>query len=288
MLDEHRLRGGGAALHAVDHDHVGSRVHGELDVVEDARRADLHVDRLLPIGDLAQLLDLDHQIVGAGPVRMARGGALIDPLGQGAHARHPRVDLLTEQHAAAAGLRALADDDLDRIRPPHVVGIEPVARGQALVHQRLRSGALLGGHAAVAGRGRGAHLGCRAAERLLDPRGKRAEAHARDRDRDRKLDGPRCEARAQQRLGRAPLAISLERIARQGGREEQQVVEIRHPALGAEPANFVQPARRGALNVVDGVTVEARRFLALDAAHASTPDRHPHANDTDSWPRPPA
>ena len=55
VLDEHRLRRGRAALHAVDDDHVGAGVHGELHVVEHARGADLHVDGLLPVGDLAQL-----------------------------------------------------------------------------------------------------------------------------------------------------------------------------------------------------------------------------------------
>ncbi len=91
VLDEHRLRRGRAALHAVDHDHIRAGVHGELDVVERARRADLHVDRLLPVGDFAQLLDLDDQVVGAGPVGMARGRALIDAFRQGAHAA-PRAD----------------------------------------------------------------------------------------------------------------------------------------------------------------------------------------------------
>ena len=55
VLDEHRLRRRRAALHAVDDDDVRAGMHGELHVVEHARRADLHVDRLLPVGDLAQL-----------------------------------------------------------------------------------------------------------------------------------------------------------------------------------------------------------------------------------------
>ena len=37
VLDEHRLRRGGAALHAVDHDHVGAGMNRQLHVVE--RRA---------------------------------------------------------------------------------------------------------------------------------------------------------------------------------------------------------------------------------------------------------
>ncbi len=70
------------------------------------------------------------------------------------------------------------------------------------------------------------------------------------------------EARAEHGLGRAALAIALERIARQGRGEKQQVVEVRHAPLRAQAADLVQAARRRALNVVDGVAVEARRFLA--------------------------
>ena len=42
---------------------------------------------------------------------------------------------MAEQHPAAARLGALADDDLDRVRAPQVVGVHPVARGQQLVDQ---------------------------------------------------------------------------------------------------------------------------------------------------------
>ena len=68
VLDEHVLGGGGAALHAVDHDDVGAGLHGELHVVVGAGGADLDVDRLLPVGDLAQFDDLDREVVGTGPV----------------------------------------------------------------------------------------------------------------------------------------------------------------------------------------------------------------------------
>ena len=75
MLDEHVLRRRGAALHAVEHHHVGAGLHGERRVVIGPRGADLDVDRLLPVGDLAQLVDLDLEIVRAGPVRMAAGAS---------------------------------------------------------------------------------------------------------------------------------------------------------------------------------------------------------------------
>ena len=41
VFDEDLLRGRRAALHAVEHDHVGAGLDGQLDVVEDARSADL-------------------------------------------------------------------------------------------------------------------------------------------------------------------------------------------------------------------------------------------------------
>ena len=130
VLDEHVLRRAGAALHAVDHDHVGAGLDRERDVVAGARRADLDVDRLLPVGDLAQLVDLDREVVGAGPVGVAAGAALVDALRAGAHGGDALGDLLPEQHAAAAGLGALADHDLDRVGAAQVVGIEAVARRQ--------------------------------------------------------------------------------------------------------------------------------------------------------------
>ena len=71
VLDEDVLRRGRAALHAVDDDDVRARLHRELHVVVRPRRADLDEDRLLPVGDLAQLVDLDLEVVRARPVRMA-------------------------------------------------------------------------------------------------------------------------------------------------------------------------------------------------------------------------
>ena len=152
VLDEDVLRGGGPALHAVEHDHVRARLDRKRDVEVRARRADLDEDRLLPVGDLAQLLDLDLQVVGPRPVGMTAGAALVDARRQVAHLRDPIGDLLAEQDAAPAGLGALADHDLDRVRAPQVVGVHPVARGQQLVDERLRRRPLLGRHAAVAGR----------------------------------------------------------------------------------------------------------------------------------------
>ncbi len=157
MLDEDVLRRAGAALHAVEHDDVGARLDRQRDVVFRPRRADLDVDRLLPIGDLAQLLDLDLEIVGAGPIGVAAGAALVDPGRQRPHPGDALGDLLAEQHAAAARLGALADDDLDGVAAPHVLGIGAVARWQHLIDKERRGGALLLAHAAIAGGGARPH-----------------------------------------------------------------------------------------------------------------------------------
>ena len=270
VLDEHLLGRGGPALHAVEHDHVGARLHRERDVVVRARRADLDEDRLLPVGDLAQLADLDLEVVGPGPVGVPAGRALVDAHRQVAHLRHAVGDLLAQQHPAAARLGALADHDLDRVAAPQVVRVHPVARGEELVDERLGVPALLLGHAAVAGRRRRPHRGRAAAERLLGRRGERAEAHPRDRDRDLQAQRLGGEAVAEHDVGVAALAVALERIARDARAEEQQVVEVRHAALRAPAADVVDPLARRALDLGDRVAVERRRL-------AQRPARHPYA-----------
>ena len=78
VLDEDVLGGRGAALHAVDHDDICAGGHGQLHVMVDPGGADFDVDRDGPVGGLAQLLDLDAQVVGADPVGVAAGRALVD------------------------------------------------------------------------------------------------------------------------------------------------------------------------------------------------------------------
>jgi len=118
--------------------------------------------------------------------------------------------------------------------------------------------ALLGCHAAVAGRGARAELAGAAPERLLRRPRERAEAHSRDRDRDIQVQRLAREATPDHDVGGAALAIALERIARDGRAEEQQVVEMRHAALGAEAADVVDPLARGALDLGDRAAVEGR------------------------------
>ena len=265
VFDEHGLCGGGAALHAVDHDHVRPGVHRELDVVEGARRADLHIDRLLPIGDFAQLLYLDRQVIRPGPVGMPAGGALIHAFGKHAHFRYPWINLLTEKHAAAARLGALSDHDFDRIGAAHIVWLESIARRQALINERLRRPAFLFRHAPVARGGRCPHFTCRAPERFLDVSGKRTEAHAGDRDRNGELDRLARKSRPQHGPGHAFFAIAFQRVARQRCAEENQVVEMRHMAFRAKAADLIEPGRRGVMHVVDDLAVETRALFELQA-----------------------
>ena len=159
MLNETGLRRCGTALHAVDHHHIGTGMHRQLDVIEGTGCAHFHVNRFFPIGDFTQLVDLDGQVIRAGPVGLAAGGTLVHAFGQGAHFGHARVDFLAQQHAAAAGFGALADHHFNRVGAAHVVRVEAVARGQALVDQGFGGVALLAGHAAVTGGGGGAHFG---------------------------------------------------------------------------------------------------------------------------------
>ncbi len=71
---------------------------------------------------------------------MPAGAALVDALRQVAHLGDAVADLLAQQHAAAAGLGALPDDDFDRVGLAQVIRVHAVARRQVLVDESLRSG----------------------------------------------------------------------------------------------------------------------------------------------------
>ena len=68
---------------------------------------------------------------------MPAGRALVDAFGQRAHLGDALGDLLAQQHAAAAGLGALPDHDLDRVGLAQLVRLHAVARGQHLIDQHL-------------------------------------------------------------------------------------------------------------------------------------------------------
>jgi hypothetical protein len=198
-------------------------------------------------------MDLDFQVIRAGPVGVTAGAALVDALGQVAHHRHAVADLLAQQHAAAAGLGALADHDLDRIGAAQVIGVHAVAAGQVLIDQRLGMPALFLGHAAVAGGGRGAGLGGATAQGLFRRAGQRAKAHARDGDGDVQVDRLLGETGAQPDVGGAFLAVAFQRVARDRRAQEQQVIEVRQVPLGAAAADVVDAGGRRAADFrVDG------------------------------------
>ena len=190
---------------------------------------------------------------------------------------------MTEQHPATARLGTLADDDLDRVGAPQVVGVHSVARRQQLVDELVGVATLLRGHAAVPGRGRSADLRGAPAERLLGGTRQRSEAHPGDRDRDVEADRFRREPGADHDVGRATLAVALQRVARHAGAEEQQIVEVRQLAFGAEAADVVDPLARCALDVGDRVAIERRRLAqprtpagarrVVNDGHVSTPRR---------------
>src|SRR5258708_17725142 len=251
MLDEDVLGGAGAALHAVEDDNIGSRYDRQGDIVFRSRRTDLDVNGLLPIGDLAQLLNLDLEVIRAGPVGMAACAPLVDPGRQRPHPGDALGDFLAEQHAAAAGLRALADNDLDGVAAAHVLGIDAVARRQYLVDEERRGGALLPAHAAVAGRRARAHHAGTLAERLLRMTRHGTGGHTGDRDRNLELDWFFGKARAEHDIGGAALAVTLERIARDRGAEKGAIVEARRLTIGAEAADLVDPFIGSALDFVN-------------------------------------
>src|SRR5665213_2647144 len=227
-------------------------------------------------------MDLDLEVVGPGPVRVARRAALVDAFRQVTHLGDAVGDLVPKQHPAAARLRALPDDDLDRVGSPKVVRIHPVTRRQQLIDERLRALPLLGRHTAVAGGRRRADLGGGTPERFLRLRRERAEAHAGDRDRDLQLDRLLREPRADHDVGAAALAVALERVAGDARAEQEQVVAVRQAPLRAEAADVVDALARGALDLGDHVPVVEVRLrqpwvpAVVRAGHLVRPVSYTH------------
>ena len=136
VLDEHILGRSRATLHTVEHNTIGASLDRERRVVERTGGAHLHIDGHLPVGDLAQLDDLDGEIVGAGPVGVAARRALVDADRQITHLADTFIDLLSEQHSATTGLSALANNHLDGVGLAKVVGVHAITRRQVLIHER--------------------------------------------------------------------------------------------------------------------------------------------------------
>ena len=171
--------GAGAALGAVEVDDVRAALGRHPHVVIDARGAQLELDRDLVVGGLADLLDLQRQVVGAQPVGVPRRRALVDPGGQRAHLGHLLGDLLAHEVAAEADLAALADEELAGVGEHQVVRVEPVPALDHLVVPLGRQVALGRDHAALAGAGRGARHRGALGQRHLGLQRQRAEATCR-------------------------------------------------------------------------------------------------------------
>ena len=189
----------------VDIDRIRPALHRHAHVVIDARGAELELDRDLPVGRLAHLLDLERKIVGAEPVGMARRRALVDAGRKRAHLGHLVGHLLAHQMAAEADLAALADEELAGVGKPQMMRVEAVARLDALIEPLHRIAPLVGDHAALARAGGRARHGGAAGERDLRLVGERAEAHAGDIDRDVELHRP---------LGRGPMTVLVSHFSR--------------------------------------------------------------------------
>ena len=178
------------------------------------------------------------------------------PSRQRAHLGHAVGDLVAEQHPAAARLRALADDDLDRVGAAQVVGVHAVARGQELVDERCRewprssgvmppSPVVVDVPTSLAPRPSASFAGAESAPKLMPAIvigifSSSGFFACRVPEHD---------------VGVAALAVALERVARHARAQEQQVVEVGEAALRAEAADVVDALARGALDLGDDVAV---------------------------------
>ena len=128
MFDKHILRGRCATLHPVNHHNICPRFHSKRCIKIRAGCAYLYVNRYFPLGNLAQFDQLDFKIVGAGPIRVPAGRALIDALWQIAHIGHAVRYFLAQKHSATAGFCPLPNHHFNRIGFAQIIGIHPIAR----------------------------------------------------------------------------------------------------------------------------------------------------------------
>ena len=110
------------------------------------------------VGRLAELLDLDDQVVGAEEIGMPAGRALIDARREVAEPAISSETFEPKQQTAGARLRSLADGQLDGVGLAQVLDVDAVSAGQDFVNMSTRLGPLDVEHAAVAGGRRGPRL----------------------------------------------------------------------------------------------------------------------------------
>ena len=246
----------GAALGAVEIDDVRPALGRHAHVVVHARGAELELDRDLVVGRLPDLLDLQREVVRAEPVGMPRRRALVDPGRERAHLRDLLGDLLAHEVAAEADLAALADEELTGVREHEVVRVEPVPALDALVVPLRREVALRRDHPALPRARRRAGHGRTLRERHLRLERERAEAHAGDVDGDVELDRVLREARAEDGLRLALLAVALDHEPGQRAGHEHELVPVRDPLEHREAAHAVAPELGLHVDVVDDLRSE--------------------------------
>jgi hypothetical protein len=118
--------------------------------------------------------------------------------------------------------------------------VEAIARRQYLIDEDLRLAALFRAHAAITGRRAGPGRGGAAAQRPLGIGAERAKAHSGDRNGDLQLDRLFGKTGAERHVSGATLAIAFERVARDRGAQQYEVVETRQRAQSAEAADLVE------------------------------------------------
>src|SRR5699024_8236018 len=133
IFDKNFLRRSSSTLHPVNADDIGAGCDGRFGVVVGPGGCAFHVTWFFPVGDFAQFLNLQGQVVRAGPVWVAACRTLVDALWQGSHRSDTFRDLLAQQHSGATWFCTLADDHFNGVGFAQVVWVHPVARGQQLV-----------------------------------------------------------------------------------------------------------------------------------------------------------
>src|SRR5271168_2033669 len=129
--------------------------------------------------------------------------------------------------------------------------VEAIARRQNLVDEDFRLAALFLAHAAITGRRTGPGCTGAAAERPLGIGTERAKAHSGDRDRDLQFDRLFRKTGAERHVGGAALAIAFERVARDRGAEQYEIVETRQRAQSPEAADLVDTLIGSTLDLRD-------------------------------------
>ena len=267
VLDEDVLRRRRAALHAVDDDHVGAGLDRELDVVVGARRADLDEDRLLPVGDLAQLADLDLEVVRA---RSSRDGGRrcagrCPSAGRASRRRGRRScgrAASRRRPASRPGRRRSRSRPRGAGRPGSCRSARGAAGRRAVAECSRSSGVMppspvvVDVPTSVAPRPSASFAGAESAPKLMpaivigifSSSGFFAKRV------------PSVDVRV------AALAVALERVARDARAEQEEVVEVRHAPLRAEAADVVDALARRALDLGDHVAVEEVRLAQVPGA----------------------